>query len=157
MIPYRRLLVAAGVLAAFVGLYHAQKAVEAETLGLSKTSVLDTPAPAVPASKAKEPGENLVLGAYFSKAPPLVPHLIRDFLPIRIGENACADCHDAQDQIGEALGEGEPTPIPASHYTDLRRAPEKVGKKLVGARYVCTQCHAPQTDAVLLVANTYGR
>jgi len=52
---------------------------------------------------------------------------------------------------------GEPTPLPASHYTDLRNAPGKVGDTVTGARWVCTSCHVPQTDAKPLVGNRFTR
>jgi cytochrome c-type protein NapB len=123
-------------------------------LGLSKESVFSTPEPIVPATKAKDPGENETREAYFSGAPPVIPHLVEDSLPIKVGENMCMDCHDLPDQIGVKREHGEPTPMPESHYMDLRRSPDKVTKKVIGARYFCVQCHAPQADAEPLVANT---
>jgi nitrate reductase cytochrome c-type subunit len=65
------------------------------------------------------------------------------------------DCHDDLAMLGQEIAEDEPTPMPESHYTDLRRTPKVVGTAPIGARYVCTQCHAAQTDAVPLVDNTY--
>lgn len=131
------------------------EAVTDDELGLSKASVFSTPDPIVAGSTAKEPGENEPLGAYFSESPSLISHDISDFVPIKIGENACLECHDLHDQIGEEVAPGDPTPMPASHYTDLRRDPDEVTTKVIGARFVCTQCHAPQSDAAPLVANTY--
>lgn len=52
---------------------------------------------------------------------------------------------------------GEPTPIPPSHYVDLRHAPEKKGAKRVGARCVCIACHVATTDAGPRVGNTARR
>ena len=49
------------------------------------------------------------------------------------------------------------TAIPVSHYTDQCNAPGKMGKELVGARYVCTQCHVPQANAKPLVDNTLSQ
>jgi len=132
-----------------------EKAVTDDELGLSKASVFSTPDPIVAGSTAKDPGENEPLGAYFSGSPPVVSHDISDFVPIKIGENSCLECHDLHEQIGEEVASGDPTPMPASHYTDLRRNPDEVTTKVIGARFVCTQCHAPQSDAVPLVANTY--
>ena len=131
------------------------EAVTDDELGLSKTSVFSTPDPIVAGSTAKEPGENETLGAYFSGSPPAIPHDISDLVPIKIGENSCVECHDLRDQIGEELASGDPTPMPVSHYTDLRRKPDEVTTKVIGARFVCTQCHVPQSDAAPLVANTY--
>ena len=102
-----------------------------------------------------DPGENLKLGSYFDGAPALVSHQIQDFLPITLGENLCLECHHDPGMLGSEIAEDEPTPMPESHYTDLRRNPDKVGKTPIGARYVCTLCHVVQTDAKPLVDNTY--
>ena len=87
----------------------------------------------------------------------MIPHLIEDSLPILVGQNMCIDCHELPDSIGAKRMPGEPTPAPKSHYTDLRRNPNTVKKRIIGARYFCVQCHAPQTDAKPLVENTFGR
>ena len=140
---------------ALIGVACEAPGVSDEELGLSKTSVFATPDPIVAVSTANEPGENQTLEAYFEGAPPLVPHVVEDFLPITIGGNICLDCHDLPDEIGQETEPGDPTPIPASHYTDLRRDPETVTAKLIGSRFVCGQCHAPQTDTTPLVVNNY--
>ncbi len=145
--------VAVLALAGFAG--EEKKTVEDAELGLSKTSVFDTPDPVVAPNQGKEPGENELLEAYFSGSPPMISHQVDDFLPLKIGENMCLDCHLLPEMIGEKVEAGEPTPIPASHYTDLRRSPDKVTKELIGARFTCVQCHRPQADAKPLVANTY--
>jgi cytochrome c-type protein NapB len=132
-----------------------EQGVEDSQLGLNKDSVFSTPEPIVAVNEANEPGENETLEAYFSGSPPVVPHQVEDFLPIRVGENMCLECHDLPGQIGQEPEPGEPGPMPASHYTDLRRSPDEVTQTVIGARYVCTQCHAPQTNAQPLVANTY--
>ena len=132
-----------------------QKSVGDEELGLDKNSVFDTPDPIVASVSGGEPGENQRTGGYFSEAPPTIPHQIDGFLPIRTDDNQCLNCHDDQSQIGEPVAAGDPTPIPASHYTDLRRNPNEVTQALIGARHVCVQCHVPQHDATPLVQNTY--
>jgi cytochrome c-type protein NapB len=152
------MLAGCAITLSLVGAALAEKAVEAvedDKLGLSKTSVFSTPEPVAATVTAEPPGENQALGAYFSGAPPLIPHQLEDYLPIRTTENLCLDCHLLPEQIGTRPEPGEPTPIPASHYTDLRRDPGKLTKKLSGARFVCTQCHAPQSNTSPLVVNTY--
>ncbi len=125
-------------------------------LGLEPTSVFLTPVPIVAVEAAKEAGENVHLGAYFAEGiPPLISHTVEDQLPILISNNPCLDCHNEPSLIGEDIGSDEATPMPVSHYTDLRRSPDTVGEQMVGARYVCTQCHAAQTDAIPLVKNSY--
>jgi cytochrome c-type protein NapB len=127
-----------------------------DKLGLSKTSVRDTPDPIVARHNSLDPGEADVVWPAFKGAPPVIPHGIVDFLPITIEMNACMDCHEMRDAIGESMEIGDPSPMPRTHYTDLRRSPDQFGPAPVGARYVCTQCHVPQTDAAPLVENTFG-
>jgi len=51
--------------------------------------------------------------------------------------------------------QGEPTPIPPSHYTNYRNAPERAGLQVAGARYVCVSCPAAKTDAPDLLGNRF--
>jgi len=147
-------VVALGVLAILgcSGGPEVDKAVTDDEIGLTPTSVFDTPDPLVPTTVAKDPGENELLGSYFSGSPPVIPHVVDDFVPIRIGEHMCLECHDLTDQIGQETMAGDATPMPASHYRN-----EDVSEGMSGARFTCTQCHAPQTDAEPLVANTYSQ
>ncbi len=120
------------------------------SLGLAKGSVFDVPTP--PAVKANEsaPGELPVLPRAYVIAPPRIPHAVADFLPITGTQNACLDCHAVKEKK-----KGEATPIPASHYTDYRAAPDRVSGRVVGARWVCVSCHAARTDARDLVENRF--
>ncbi|HEX9289280.1 MAG TPA: nitrate reductase cytochrome c-type subunit [Anaeromyxobacteraceae bacterium] len=120
-------------------------------LGLSKTSVFDAPAPPRVKPNDSAPGELPVLTRPYAGAPPRVPHDLESFLPITPRSNACADCHSVAEKEP-----GQPTPMPASHYVDLRNAPGQRGDKVAGARWVCTACHAPLTDAKPLVGNAFG-
>lgn len=122
------------------------------TLGLSKDSVFDVPAPPKFKDEDSSPGEKPVLKRINREFPPMIPHGIADALPITRASNMCLDCHDTK----ATRKAGEPTPIPPSHYVDLRRAPEaKGGDKPAGTRYYCTACHVPQTDAKPLVGSGY--
>ncbi len=154
MRTYAALVIAAVVALCVVAA--AADEVKQESFGLAG-SVFDTPDPIVPHSSAGEAGENEKLGSYFEDMPPLISHQVADFLPITAAENLCLDCHDLPDDIGAEIGADEPTPMPESHYTDLRRPGSEAAEKPVGARYTCTQCHVPQTDAEPLVASTYGK
>ena len=122
-------------------------------LGLSKGSVFEVPSPPVPAVNEADPGDLPPVARAFPDAPPRVPHAVADFLPITRRENWCVDCH-ALDWT--APREDEPTPIPESHYRDLRAAPETVGDEVAGARWVCVSCHLPVTAAPPLVASSFG-
>ena len=82
----------------------------------------------------------------------MIPHTVVDFVPITADFNMCIECHALDD-----AGEGDPTPIPESHYMDLRNDPGTVTNEVVGARYRCVACHAPQTDAAPLVKNSFDQ
>ncbi len=127
------------------------KATPDHALGLSPGSVFDVPVPPKFTDEDSSPGEKPLLKRVNREFPPVIPHGVGDLLPITLTSNLCLDCHDTK----AARKRGEPTPIPASHYVDLRHAPGKKGEKPAGTRYVCTACHAVQTDARPLVGNTY--
>jgi nitrate reductase (cytochrome), electron transfer subunit len=120
-------------------------------LGLAKGSVFDAPAPPAVKPNQAAPGELPVLPRMYSIAPPRIPHAIDDFLPITQAQNSCVDCHDVQGAKDKKPG--EPTPIPASHHVDMRRAAGQQGEHVAGARWVCTSCHVPVTDAQPLLGS----
>jgi cytochrome c-type protein NapB len=120
------------------------------TLGLSRGSVFDMPTPPVVRENASGPGERPVGPRAYPGAPPVVPHAIRDFLPLSAAVNPCLDCHAVKEKRP-----GGPTPIPPSHYLDLRNAPARPGEKVAGARFACTACHVALTDAPRLVGNAF--
>lgn len=119
-------------------------------LGLARGSVFEVPTPAGFKDNDSAPGERPALPRPHVTAPPQIPHGVADFLPITVKQNACVDCHAvAQKKPGEA------TPLPPSHYTDYRNAPDLVGTQVAGARYVCVACHAAGTNAPALVENRF--
>lgn len=120
-------------------------------LGLSKTSVFEAPAPPAFQPEQSAPGEKPLPPRLGPQIPPVVPHGVADMLPITREQNACVDCH----AIAGPKKAGEPTPLPASHYVDYRNAPDKAGDKVAGARWLCTACHVPRTDAAPLVGSRY--
>ena len=105
----------------------------------------------------------------FQDAPPMIPHDTTGMLPIKIGANQCTGCHLPENAA--AVGA---TPIPESHFTNFRpkggftngkfhqgvdnyknEVSIKETNHLQGARFNCTQCHAPQSQGDLAVANTF--
>ncbi|MDD2721836.1 MAG: nitrate reductase cytochrome c-type subunit [Gallionella sp.] len=146
------LVIAASVQAAPVA-----KSIPADSMGLSKTSVFDTPEPQVYQYKGEMAGQNKVLPRAYLNAPPQIPHDIADFLPITKDNNMCIACHTLPDQWGKVREPGTATPIPPSHYTDLRRDRNKVTDHLINARFNCNQCHVPQANTTPLVENTFGK
>ncbi len=134
-------------------------AIDDSEMGLSRTSVFDTPTPQAYTHGEAFPGSSEALPVAYPGAPPQIPHGVTNYLPVTAKNNQCVSCHDNPALIGKHK-KGLPTPMPESHYTDLRFAPDKVTKKLIGSRYVCTQCHVPQADVEPLVENTakdFGR
>ena len=145
------LLLTAGVQAQVRKPVPPPKATPDHALGLSPGSVFDVPTPPKFKDEDSSPGEKPVLQRINSEFPPMIPHGVGDVLPITRASNLCVDCHVTP----APRKAGEPTPVPASHYVDLRRAPGVKGDKLAGSRYVCTACHVPQTDAKPLVRSLY--
>ncbi len=120
-------------------------------IGLSKASIFDTPAPEVTQKNVSEPGDLPLPPRGSPDEPPVIPHGVGEFLPITLAENQCADCHVEEEKIP-----GEPTPIPRSHYVDLRNAPKDVQNEIVGARYNCVACHVSPGGNTPLVTNSFG-
>ena len=129
------------------------KSIPDQALGLSCSSVFEVPSPPLFTDDASAPGDKTLPPRLNRETPPVIPHGITDFLPLTRAANMCLDCHE----VPGAKKKGEPTPLPASHYVDYRNAPWKRGGKVAGARWVCTACHVPQTDAKPLVGTTYRR
>ena len=121
------------------------------SLGLSKGSIVDVPEPLRWAYVKESPGGNDLLPRAFPQAPPRVPHDVADYLPITLGRNRCLTCHG----ISKKKEPEDPTPIPESHYVDLRYASGAVGKDLAGSRFVCTSCHVPQAEVPPPIGNRF--
>ena len=117
-------------------------------LGLSNTSVAEAPILDVYAYGGKSPGESTRLARAYAGAPPLIPHSLDGLLPITRDGNACLVCHGTPGSASEDL-----PPAPPSHFVDMRSAPDVHRKEVAGARWVCTSCHIPQTNAPTLVVN----
>ncbi len=127
------------------------QAIQEDSLGLSKVSVDDSPAP--PVIKYQEPGVGTVNKRSvrsYQTAPPMVPHSIEGMLPITLEANMCKDCHVQPERIGKKIAKGMPVPAPASHYIDVKKGEFNVG------RWSCVQCHQPQADVPPIVESTFG-
>lgn len=121
-----------------------------DEIGLSKVDILGTPSPDPVLDDASQPGERPRSPRVYEGAPPVIPHTVAGLVPIGLEANSCIACHAVAERV-----QGGATPIPKSHYTDLRNAPSEVRRDVVGARYVCTACHAPRTGAPPLVENRF--
>lgn len=125
------------------------------TQGLTPAGVFDTPTPVNFSYSDKFPGSSTVLPRAYPNAPPQIPHSIDGFKPVTAALNACLGCHNNPSMWGKNT-KGLPTPIPKSHYTDLRNTPTQTTEQITGARYVCTQCHVPQALLDPLVENSFN-
>lgn len=129
----------------------ADKGLTEEQMGLSRTSVTTDPDPAAFEYRQADPSTSGVLPRAYVGAPPQVPHSLDGLTPITRDSNACISCHQQPDQVGKKKVKGQPTALPATHYTDVKNNALHMG------RYNCTQCHTPQANVKSLVGNTFGR
>ncbi len=124
-------------------------AVTDDSLGLSQTSVFDVETPAAFEYRDLDPKVAGILPRAWEDAPPQIPHRAERYLPINAKLNKCLECHEEPDKIGKKE-KGKPTPMSDTHYVMEGKA-FLVSNK----RYVCTLCHAPQTDVGTLMGNTF--
>lgn len=132
----------------------AGSAIEDLNMGLSKTSVFDTPTPEPFEYSKSKPKHSELLPRAYADLPPLIPHKVDGYLPITSDANECLDCHDEPKLIGKKTKK-KTVPMPRDHYVDLRSSSDEMKEDIVGARYNCTQCHVPQSGAAPLVENTF--
>jgi len=140
-----------------------------DSLGLRKTSLYDENVkPHGTKYSDSYAGSGHKIERAFQDAPPMIPHDVTGLIPIKIGDNQCLNCH--LPDVAKDMGA---TPIPPSHFTNFRPQSSYAIKgentsseslahisiekenHLVGARFNCTQCHAPQDTGVLAVPNTF--
>ena len=150
----------------------AKPSITEESLGLRKTDLYseksETVGEETKYSKTYA-GSGHKINRAFQDAPPMIPHDVEGMLPITINSNQCTGCH--MPEVAVSMGA---TPLPSSHFTNFRPshkydgkmfsktidnmknevAIESTGTKLAGARFNCTQCHAPQSEGQL-VENTF--
>ncbi len=156
------------------------KTVTEESLGLRKTDLYSETSETqgeVAQYGTGVAGSGRTIKRAFQDAPPMIPHDTEGMLPITISDNQWVGCHSPD--VAESVGA---TPYPSSHTTDFRAATSIAndgriakngvatdntsttgmdnisisrGTKLVGARFNCSQCHAPQSEGALLVENNF--
>ena len=152
--------------------------VSEESLGLRKTELYQETTTI--SSKTEythaAPGTSTKFKRAFQDAPPMIPHSLEGLLPIKVDNNQCLGCHmPAMAKMVNA------TPIPKSHFTNFRPSTHIIDGEvvksgvvientssaelsnvsivkqgdLVGARFNCTQCHAPQSQGNVAVQNNF--
>ena len=152
-----------------------------ESLGLRKTN-LYTEGAETTGDMTKygknSAGKSKTIARAFQDAPPMIPHDVDGMLPITIKNNACTGCHAPE--VAPSMGA---LAYPKSHMTDFRPKTgiasdgritkdgvgvdntssdklkyvsiKSTAGRLSGARFNCTQCHAPQSNATDAPANTF--
>ena len=154
----------------------ANQTVSEESLGLRKTNLYteDTTVGDKTVYIQKAAGESKLIDRAFENAPPMIPHSVDGMLPITINNNACTGCHTPG--VAESMNA---TPIPKSHFTNFRpdtslakdgsivkngkmvsntsdlKTSSKHLDQLSGARFNCSQCHAPQSMETAAPANEF--
>ncbi len=148
--------------------YNGLHVIDEKELGYRKSSLYaegkKTEVPKVQYSKAA-PGTSRKIQRAYQDAPPMIPHDTEGMLVITKDNNQCLQCHrpDVADMVGA-------TPIPKSHFLNMRPVNKIVNNKLVKGvdnlknqisvkkttklyegRFNCVQCHAPQATNVKLV------
>jgi len=149
----------------------AKATITEESLGLRKTDLYSEDGTSASKTEYRTAGagSSNKINRAFQDAPPMIPHDVSGFLPITKGNNACIGCHAPE--VAPAMGA---TPLPASHFLDMRPKHNFDGKlftksidnyknetdvkkltHLSSARFNCSQCHAPQSQGNLAVENTF--
>lgn len=112
-------------------------------------------------------GESETFQRSYENAPPLIPHRISGFLPIKADDNKCLRCH-----MPDKAPKFKATPLPKTHFTSYRPALiEKDGRYLVDAKegevvqkdlghfnkamFNCSQCHVPQAEVTVEIPNVF--
>ncbi len=112
-------------------------------------------------------GESEVIQRSFENAPPLIPHRVGGFLPIKVDDNKCLRCH-----MPNKAPEFKAVPLPKTHFTSYRPSiVEEDGKYRVdanegevvetdldhfnGAFFNCSQCHVPQANVTVDIPNVF--
>jgi cytochrome c-type protein NapB len=128
-------------------------AIDDLNMGLSKSSVFDTPTPTPAAYSDAKPGRNEWLPRAWDGIPPQIPHRTDMYLPVVAADNQCLDCHDVPKYIDKPRNtdrsKKSKSPMSRDHYTD------ETLETVTGARFNCTQCHVPQSNATPLVESTF--
>ncbi|MEN8225220.1 MAG: nitrate reductase cytochrome c-type subunit [Bacteroidota bacterium] len=112
-------------------------------------------------------GESETFDRSFENAPPLIPHRVGGFLPIKVADNKCLRCH-----MPDKAPEFDAIPLPKTHFTSYRPlVVEEDGIYRVDAvegevveldlehfnkaMFNCSQCHVPQTEVTVEISNVF--
>jgi len=96
------------------------------------------------------PGQVKTLPTSYNTAPPMIPHSVKNMLPITRHNNECLVCH--KPAPAKALGIKA---MPKDHFVDNFENGKKTGVRVAGSRFNCTQCHAPQAKLDPVIENKF--
>lgn len=159
-----------------VGCSAANNTLSEEEIGLRNTNLYteDKTVADKTAYGTQPAGTSTKIERAFENAPPMIPHDVEGMLPITINNNQCTMCHDPA--VAVSMGA---TPIPKSHFTNFRpdtklskdgkiikegkvientsdiKTTSKSLNTLAGARFNCSQCHAPQSESNIVPKNNF--
>jgi len=122
-----------------------------EGMALRKVTLANEDKATTPGAKYPDvmPGQGNTITRSFENAPPMIPHSIKNFTPIKKGANMCMGCHNPK--VAQSSGA---TPLPKSHLVDMRSGKDLNGE-LDQARFACTMCHASQATIDPPVKNNF--
>jgi len=150
--PVGKFLLLSAVLALSLPAFAVEdQSIPEDSLGLSKTSVYDDPAPIIVNYGGGDVGTNKRAVKSYNTAPPMITHTITDMVPITRDFNLCKDCHVQPDLLKQKITKGMPIPAPVSHYVNVKK-----GEMYMG-RWNCIQCHRPQAKVDVLVQSTFKK
>ena len=154
------------------------KKIDEDSLGLRKVDLMseEKAAPAETKYGTSQPMSGYKIERAYQNAPPMIPHDVEGLLEITPNNNACMGCHEPA--VAESMGA---TPIPKSHFTnfrpethlnkdgkivkegkvventsDIKTVNHKTMDTLAGARFNCSQCHAPQSEGNNVPKNNFA-
>ena len=99
-----------------------------------------------PADDFKDFPKDQIVADSFVYQPPLIPHSIRNY-EVSLNANKCLACHSWKNAKDAGA-----TKIIVTHYVNREAA---VLADMSPRRYICLQCHVPQTNATPLVENEF--
>ena len=112
--------------------------------GLRGTAALDIEA--APPLMPKMGNDDLRKQRSFAMQPPLIPHQIENY-QVDKSFNKCMSCH-GRDRVADS----QAPMVSVTHFADRE---ENIRLEISPRRYFCTQCHVPQMDVKVPVANVF--
>ena len=127
--------------------------VDETSVGIGADGVFNDPSPSTFVYPTTKAGESDLIAKSYHTAPPMVPHTVLQYYPITMENNECLECHDKPKLIDKKYVKGKKLAMSQDHYGGFGGTGDK--DEVSGARYTCSQCHAPTSDAQPLVENTF--